>query len=88
MAYLNYCNGNNLCIKYYSRIISKITQIIGVQNLQKINKLRTQGRYPIRCDSIFDWNLMDFEDMKKSQKIIDLFQKFTKEFEESVDNEK
>lgn len=85
LAYQRYCTGAPHCTKYYSRVISKVTERVGFQGLQDVNKLRMEGKSLIKCGSIFSGRSLSKDDRIKSQYIISLFAKFTKEFEEGVD---
>jgi len=84
LAWHGYCKGKLECMRYYSRVISKVTAEIGTQNLRDITQKRILNELPVYCDSIFnkDNQMSEFE-KNRSQEIIDLFKKFSKEFEES-----
>jgi glycosyltransferase involved in cell wall biosynthesis len=77
MAFHEYCGGNGSCVKYYHRIIPKITHELGVQDLINITKKRDAGEVPIKCNSIFSGIPMNDEDKAKSQYVMDLFKIFT-----------
>lgn len=88
LAYHTYCEqGERKCLKYYSRIISQVTNTIGFHNIHKISKERLAGERSFTCNSMWDEkdHKLTSEEKIGSVKILKLFDQYTKEFIQAVD---
>lgn len=87
LAYHNHCEqGERKCLKYYSRLISKITDTIGFEELHRITAARIDGKMSFECNSISSGKQISEEEKKGSIYILELFKKFTDEHIKKIDS--
>jgi len=85
IAYHEPCHSNRKCLKYYGRIITKVTETVGTHNIEALTKKRSHGKLPIKCGSIFSTDVpMSEEDIEASKRIMALFKQYTDEFLQTV----
>jgi len=78
LAYHTYCEqGERKCLEHYSRVISKITDEVGFHELHRITSERMAGRMDLKCGSIHDEGTLTPEEIQGSQKILELFKRFS-----------
>lgn len=80
IAYHEPCHSNRKCIHYYSRIITKVTEVVNAEVVEELTRKRLNGELAIYCNSIYSGTPMEPEDEKASLHIIELFKKFSDEF--------
>lgn len=88
LAYHNHCEqGENKCMKYYSRLISEVTNAIGFKELHRITNERIEGRMDFECNSIFNLNKeMSKEEEEGSKNILKLFKELTENYIQEIDS--